>query len=70
VSGIIQANYGLNFVLHNTQWIMGPHVHMMLLMGLSPIGFVFLLINRVQTLGFGTILKVIWPISAKAEVSK
>src|SRR3972149_4583927 len=27
VSGITQANYGLNVVLHNTQWVIGPHAH-------------------------------------------
>ncbi|MDZ7262691.1 MAG: cbb3-type cytochrome c oxidase subunit I, partial [candidate division KSB1 bacterium] len=39
VSGIIQANYGLNVVLHNTQWVIGPHAHMMLLLGLTPLLF-------------------------------
>lgn len=46
VSGIIQANYGLNVVLHNTQWVSGPHFHTMLLLGLSPLifGIVYALI--------------------------
>lgn len=141
ISGIIQANYGLNVVLHNTQFVIGPHAHMMLLMGVSPlifgivyaliplligkgvkskllvnlhlifwiggallmtlsmgwagldgmlrrtlyssgifnthmsvamvggifiiVGFLCLLINLVQTLGFGTIFRVILPESAK-----
>lgn len=46
VSGIMQANYGLNVVLHNTQWVAGPHFHTMLLLGLSPLifGIVYALI--------------------------
>ncbi len=33
-AGIIQADMGLNRVLHNTQWIIGAHVHIALLVGL------------------------------------
>ena len=33
-AGIIQADMGLNRVLHNTQWIIGAHVHVALLVGL------------------------------------
>lgn len=34
-AGIIQADLGLNRILHNTQWIMGPHVHVAILVGLT-----------------------------------
>ena len=34
-AGIIQADIGLNRILHNTQWIIGPHVHVAILVGLS-----------------------------------
>ena len=34
-AGIIQADVGLNRILHNTQWIVGPHVHVAVLVGLS-----------------------------------
>jgi len=33
-AGILQADMGLNRVLHNTQWIIGAHVHIALLTGL------------------------------------
>ncbi len=33
--GIIQADLGMNRVLHNTQWIIGPHVHVAILVGLT-----------------------------------
>ncbi|NQV03666.1 MAG: cbb3-type cytochrome c oxidase subunit I [Bacteroidia bacterium] len=33
-AGILQADIGLNRVLHNTQWIVGPHVHVAILIGL------------------------------------
>lgn len=33
-AGIIQADMGLNRILHNTQWIIGPHVHVAILVGL------------------------------------
>lgn len=33
-AGILQADIGLNRVLHNTQWIVGPHVHVAILVGL------------------------------------
>ncbi len=33
-AGIIQADLGLNRILHNTQWIIGPHVHVAILIGL------------------------------------
>ncbi|MEK6646043.1 MAG: cbb3-type cytochrome c oxidase subunit I [Candidatus Firestonebacteria bacterium] len=52
VAGITQANYGLNVVLHNTQWVIGIHGHTMLLLGLSPLLFAIvyalipLLLNR------------------------
>ena len=39
ISGITQANFGLNVVLHNTQWVIGTHAHTMLLLGLSPLLF-------------------------------
>ena len=39
VAGITQANFGLNVVLHNTQWVIGTHAHVMLLLGLSPLLF-------------------------------
>jgi cytochrome c oxidase subunit I len=34
-AGIIQADIGLNRILHNTQWITGPHVHVAILVGLT-----------------------------------
>ncbi|PCI27896.1 MAG: cytochrome C oxidase subunit I [SAR324 cluster bacterium] len=34
-AGILQADMGLNRILHNTQWIVGPHVHVAILVGLS-----------------------------------
>ncbi len=34
-AGIIQADLGLNRILHNTQWIIGPHVHVAILVGLT-----------------------------------
>ena len=38
-AGLLQANYGLNVIIHNTQWIVGVHIHMMLLTGLSSLIF-------------------------------
>ena len=34
-AGIIQADMGLNRILHNTQWVVGPHVHVAILVGLT-----------------------------------
>jgi len=34
-AGIIQADLGMNRVLHNTQWIIGSHVHVAILVGLT-----------------------------------
>ncbi len=34
-AGIIQADLGMNRVLHNTQWIIGNHVHVAILIGLT-----------------------------------
>jgi cytochrome c oxidase subunit 1 len=34
-SGILQADVGLNRILHNTQWVVGPHVHVAVLVGLT-----------------------------------
>lgn len=34
-AGIMQADAGLNRILHNTQWIVGPHVHVAVLIGLT-----------------------------------
>jgi cytochrome c oxidase subunit 1 len=34
-AGIMQADIGLNRILHNTQWIIGPHVHVAILVGLA-----------------------------------
>jgi len=34
-AGILQADIGLNRILHNTQWIVGPHVHVAILVGLT-----------------------------------
>jgi cytochrome c oxidase subunit 1 len=34
-AGIMQADVGLNRVLHNTQWVVGPHVHVAVLVGLA-----------------------------------
>jgi cytochrome c oxidase subunit I len=33
--GIMQADVGLNRILHNTQWVVGPHVHVAVLVGLT-----------------------------------
>ena len=34
-AGIMQADIGLNRILHNTQWVVGPHVHVAVLVGLA-----------------------------------
>lgn len=34
-AGILQADLGMNRILHNTQWIIGPHVHVAILVGLT-----------------------------------
>ena len=34
-AGIMQADVGLNRILHNTQWMVGPHVHVAVLVGLT-----------------------------------
>jgi len=34
-AGIMQADAGLNRILHNTQWVVGPHVHVAVLVGLT-----------------------------------
>jgi cytochrome c oxidase subunit 1 len=34
-AGIMQADVGLNRILHNTQWVIGPHVHVAVLIGLT-----------------------------------
>jgi cytochrome c oxidase subunit 1 len=34
-AGILQADLGMNRVLHNTQWVIGAHAHMQILIGLS-----------------------------------
>ena len=34
-AGIMQTDLGLNRILHNTQWIVGPHVHVAILIGLT-----------------------------------
>ncbi len=34
-AGIIQADLGMNRILHNTQWIIGNHVHVAILVGLT-----------------------------------
>ncbi|MEI2643164.1 MAG: cbb3-type cytochrome c oxidase subunit I [Candidatus Nanopelagicales bacterium] len=34
-AGILQADSGLNRILHNTQWVVGPHVHVAVLVGLT-----------------------------------
>ena len=34
-AGIIQADLGMNRILHNTQWIIGNHVHVAILIGLT-----------------------------------
>ncbi len=39
MAGLIQANYGLNVIIHNTQWVPGFHFHETLLTGLSSILF-------------------------------
>ncbi len=39
MAGLIQANYSLNVIIHNTQWVPGFHFHQTLLTGLSSILF-------------------------------
>ncbi len=39
VAGLIQANIGLNLVLHNTQWVVSLHAHTLLLTGLGSLIF-------------------------------
>jgi cytochrome c oxidase subunit 1 len=39
VAGLIQANIGLNLVLHNTQWVVSLHAHTLLLTGLGSLLF-------------------------------
>lgn len=34
-AGILQADMGLNRILHNTQWVAGPHFHTAILVGLT-----------------------------------
>jgi len=34
-AGILQADMGLNRILHNTQWVAGPHFHVAILVGLT-----------------------------------
>lgn len=34
-AGIVQADLGANTLLHNTQWVIGTHAHMMMLVGLG-----------------------------------
>ena len=38
-SGLLQANFAMNLIMHNTQWVPGFHIHEMLLTGLSSILF-------------------------------
>jgi len=38
-AGLVQANTGLNLVLHNTQWVIGIHAHTQLLVGLGMLLF-------------------------------
>jgi cytochrome c oxidase subunit 1 len=38
-SGLLQANFAINLIMHNTQWVPGFHIHQMLLTGLSSILF-------------------------------
>lgn len=38
-AGLVQANVGLNVVLHNTQWVIGNHAHVNLLVGLGMLLF-------------------------------
>ncbi len=38
-AGLIQANLGLNLVFHNTQWVIGPHAHVLLLVGVGMLLF-------------------------------
>lgn len=39
MAGLVQANTGLNLVLHNTQWVPGIHAHTQLLIGLGMLLF-------------------------------
>ncbi|MEW6569467.1 MAG: cbb3-type cytochrome c oxidase subunit I [Chloroflexota bacterium] len=39
MAGLVQANTGLNLILHNTQWVIGIHAHTQLLVGLGMLLF-------------------------------
>lgn len=52
-AGIVQADIGVNRILHNTQWVIGPHAHIMILIGLSMTLFaglyaIFPLVTKVE----------------------
>jgi len=38
-AGLIRANVGLNLVLHNTQWVVNPHAHVLLMISLGNLLF-------------------------------
>lgn len=54
-SGLLQANYALNLIMHNTQWIPGFHIHQMVLVGLG--GIIFAVIYALLPMLTGTELK-------------
>jgi cytochrome c oxidase subunit 1 len=54
-SGLLQANYALNLVMHNTQWVPGFHIHQMVLVGLG--GVIFAVIYALLPMLTGTELK-------------
>lgn len=39
ISGLIQANVGLNLIFHNTQWVVALHAHTFLLSGVGTMLF-------------------------------
>lgn len=54
-SGLLQANYALNIIMHNTQWVPGFHIHQMLLTGLGSL--IFAVIYALLPMLTGTGLK-------------
>lgn len=58
MAGLIQANMGLNLVLHNTQWVVGIHAHTMLLAGLSML--LFAVVYALLPLLTGLEVRILW----------
>ncbi len=54
-SGLLQANSGLNVIMHNTQWVPGFHIHEMILVGLGNV--LFAVVYALLPMLTGTALK-------------